>query len=82
MEKHSGRLRYEPSPGKSSPPKISSLKWPQKANRHIYGGWPQKGYSQCRAINVGFELYIGIESSIIGFDFKMGEFCHFASIST
>ena len=37
--------------------------------------------SQCQAINVGFELYIGIESklsiSIIGFDFEMGKFGHF-----
>ena len=36
---------------------------------------------QCRAINVGFELDIGIQSklsiSIVGFDFEMGEFCHF-----
>ena len=43
------------------------------------------GY-QCQAINVGFELYIGIESklliSIIGFDLELGEFCHdFHSIS-
>ena len=41
---------------------------------------------QCQAINVGFELYIGIESklsiSIIGFDLELGEFCHdFHSIS-
>ena len=44
------------------------------------------GYQQCQAINVGFELYIGIESklsiSIIGFDLELGEFCHdFHSIS-
>ena len=42
--------------------------------------------NQCQAINVGFELYIGIESklsiSIIGFDLELGEFCHdFHSIS-
>ena len=41
---------------------------------------------QCQAINVGFELYIGIESklsiSIVGFDLELGEFCHdFHSIS-
>ena len=43
-------------------------------------------HRQCQAINVGFELYIGIESklsiSIIGFDLELGEFCHdFHSIS-
>ena len=43
-------------------------------------------HHQCQAINVGFELYIGIESklsiSIIGFDLELGEFCHdFHSIS-
>ena len=36
---------------------------------------------QCRAINGGFELHIGIElklsTSIIDFDFEMGEFCYF-----
>ena len=42
--------------------------------------------NQCQAINVGFKLYIGIESklliSIIGFDLELGEFCHdFHSIS-
>ena len=35
---------------------------------------------QCQAINVGFELYIGIELklsiSIIGYDLVMGEFCY------
>ena len=41
---------------------------------------------QCQAINVGFELHIGIESklliTIIGFDLELGEFCHdFHSIS-
>ena len=43
-------------------------------------------FEQCKAINVGFELYIGIESklsiSMIGFDLELGEFCHdFHSIS-
>ena len=43
-------------------------------------------YDQCQAINVGFELHIGIESklsiSIIGFDLELCEFCHdFHSIS-
>ena len=36
---------------------------------------------QCHAINVGFELYIGIPSkfsiSIIGLNLEMGEFFHF-----
>ena len=44
-------------------------------------GFTLYGLYQCHAINVGFELYIGIESklsiSIIGFDFEMSEFCHF-----
>ena len=45
-----------------------------------------KCHNQCQAINVGFELYIGIESklsiSIVGFDLELGEFCHdFHSIS-
>merc|ERR1711951_185460 len=38
------------------------------------------GDKQSCAINVGFELYIAIESklsiSIIGFDSELGEFCH------
>ena len=47
---------------------------------------PPVSPDQCHAINVGFELYIGIESklsiSIIGFDLELGEFCHdFHSIS-
>ena len=55
---------------------------PQEA-RGAYGSEP---FKQCRAINVGFELYIGIKSklsiSIIGFDLELGEFCHdFHSIS-
>ena len=42
--------------------------------------------NQCQAINVGLELYIGIESKlsilIIRFDLELGEFCHdFHSIS-
>ena len=36
------------------------------------------GVGQCQAINVGFELYIGIESklsiSIISFDLGLGDF--------
>ena len=46
-----------------------------------FGNLSDKSSKQCHAINVGFELYIGIESKfsilIIGFDFEMGEFCHF-----
>ena len=46
----------------------------------------QVNHTQCQAKNVGFELYICIESklsiSIIGFDLELGEFCHdFHSIS-
>ena len=36
---------------------------------------------QCLAINVGFEMYISIESKLsilmIGFDFEMGDLFHF-----
>ena len=52
----------------------------------FFGRIQSLDHKQCQAINVGFELYIGIESklsiSIIGFDLELGEFCHdFHSIS-